>query len=146
MTTGKRKLCKHNLVICEQCVKASDHAKRFADGINAMITFHKPWEIKHHWLAISLQDGSVDSTIYDTREDAMRSMHGNEARYFYMPIGNFLQGLKLLDAEMILMFQRDAYDSGLRVTDTPQNSDPFLPVVAADKYRDLLRKALRSND
>jgi hypothetical protein len=142
---AKRKLCEHNLLICEQCVKASDSAKRFADGVNAMITFHKVWEIKHHWIAINLQDGSVDSTIYETRADAMKHMHGNEARYFYFPIGNFVQGLKLMDAEMILMFQRDAYDSGLRITDTQEGSDPFLPVFAADKYRDLLRNALRSN-
>jgi hypothetical protein len=59
-----------------------------------------------------------------------------------MPIGNFLQGLKVLDAEMILMFQRDAHDAGMRVSD---GKDPILPIEAGDKYRELLMKGLRRN-
>jgi hypothetical protein len=142
-----RKKCAHGNYVCELCVKASDAAKRFSDGVNALLAFTQPWEARNKWVVIGLQDGSVDSTLYDTREDAMAHQHGNEARFFYMPLGNFLQGLKLIDAECILMFQRDAYDAGLRVTDSPDkgNADPFLSVFKGDVYHDLLRKGLRNN-
>lgn len=108
--------CKHGNIICEQCVKVSDAAKRFADGVNAMMTFHKPWEIRYHWIAVKLEDGSVDSTVYDTRGDAIHHQ-SDERLYCYFPIGNFLNGLKAADAELILAIQRHAYDQGFRITD-----------------------------
>jgi hypothetical protein len=110
------KKCKHGNIICEQCVKVSDAAKRFSDGVNAMITFHKPWEIRYHWIAVKLEDGSVDSTVYDTRSDAI-SHQSDERLYCYFPIGNFLNGLKAADAELVLAIQRHAYDAGFRITD-----------------------------
>jgi len=111
-----------------------------------MLTFHQIWEVKDKWIAIGLQDGAVDSTLYDSRQDAMSHMHGNEARFFYFPLGNFATGLKLIDAECVLMFQRDFYDGGARVTDTPGNGDPFLSVFQGDVYHDLLRAGLRRNE
>lgn len=108
--------CKHGNVICEQCIKTSDAAKRFSDGINAMLTFNKAYEIRYHWLAVKLEDGSVDSTIYDTRVDAIKHQ-SDERLYCYFPIGNFLSGLKPADAQLILDLQRHAYDQGFRITD-----------------------------
>lgn len=139
----KREKCPHGNYICEQCVKSSDAAKRFSDGVNGILSFHKIIEISRQWLVIGLQDGSVDSSLFDSREDAIRHQ-SDESRYFYMPVGNFAQGLSLQDAEIILMFQRDAYDAGLRVTDA-QSPDPILPFPAADKYAALLRGGLRWN-
>jgi hypothetical protein len=145
LAANLRERCEHGNIVCEACVKASDAAKRFADGVNAMLTFHKIWEVKSKWLAIALADGAVDSTLYDTRDDATRHQHGNENNFFYFPIGNFAQGLKLIDAECILMFMRDAHDAGLRVTDSQPESTPFLSVFKGDVYHDLLRKGLRTN-
>lgn len=108
--------CKHGNLICQTCVKVSDAAKRFSDGINAIISFHKAWELRYCWMAVKLEDGSVDSTIYDNRADAIR--HQSDERMFcYFPIGNFLNGLKAADAQLILDLQRHAYDQGFRITD-----------------------------
>lgn len=137
---ARRKPCPHGNLVCELCVtQYSDAAKRFSDGINALLTYAKPYELRNKFLAISLRDGSVSSEIFDTREDAVRNYPDF---HFLMPVGNFLQGLKPLDAEMILMFQRDAHDSGMRVSD---GKDAILPIEAGDKYRELLLKGLRRN-
>lgn len=108
--------CKHGNKVCDKCVVVSDAAKRFSDGINAMITFHKAWEIRYCYIAVKLEDGSVDSTIYDTRADAIHHQ-SDERLYCYFPIGNFLSGLTRTDAQLILDIQRHAYDSGIRITD-----------------------------
>lgn len=118
--------CKHGNHICEQCVKVSDAAKRFSDGINAMITFNKAWELRYSWVAVKLQDGSVDSTIYDTRADAI-THQSDERLYCYFPIGNFLNGLKSADAQLILDLQRHAYDQGFRITD--EKTPDLIPTV-----------------
>ena len=120
--------CKHGNVICHEteCLKVSDAAKRFSDGVNAMLTFNKPWEIRYSWLAVKLEDGSVDSSIYDTRSDAI-THQSDERMYCYFPIGNFLNGLKAADAELILLLQRHAYDNGFRITD--EKTPDLIPSV-----------------
>jgi hypothetical protein len=125
--------CKHNNVICEECVKVSDAAKRFSDGINAMLTFNKPWEIRYSWVAIKLQDGSVDSAIYDTRGEAIKHQ-SDERLYCYFPIGNFLNGLKAADAQLLLDIQRHAYDQGFRITDE-KTPDLITPVEQVDMLK-----------
>lgn len=131
--------CKHGNIICEECVKVTDAAKRFSDGVNGLLAFCQPYELRYHWLAVKLQDGSVDSTIYDTRADAIRCQ-SDERLFCYFPIGNFLSGLKAADAQLLLDIQRHAYDQGFRITDEKvPDIIPTVPQVdmmrAFQKYR-----------
>jgi hypothetical protein len=121
--------CKHGNIICQTCVKVSDAAKRFSDGINLIIVAQNPWEIRYAWIAVKLQDGSVDATLYDNRVDAI-THQSDERLYCYFPIGNFANGLTPADAQLILDIQRHAYDSGFRITDekTP-DLIPSIPQV-----------------
>ena len=125
--------CRHGNLICEQCVTPSDSAKRFSDNVNALITFHQPWEIRKHWLAVRLEDGGYDGTIYDTRADAIRHQ-ADERLCCYFPMGNFMNGLSPLDAQLLLDVQRHAYDSGIRVTDE-KDPDAFINNAFADMMR-----------
>jgi hypothetical protein len=140
---ARRKPCEHGNLICELCQQTySDAAKRFADGVNGMLAFHQPWELQAKWLAIGLADGSVNSDIYDTRDQAVKHNPDNS---FVMPIGNFLQGVKYLDAEIMLTFQRDAHEAGLRVNDG-SGKDPILPIDAGDLYRSMIIAGKRMNN
>jgi hypothetical protein len=124
---SRTKVCEHGNIVCEKCASViSDEAKRLADGINGLLAFNQPWEIKGKWIAITLQDGSVDSALYDTRDDAIR--HQSSPQYhFYLPMGNFGGGINHLDAELILQVQRHAYERGFIIVDNsaPQVITPF---------------------
>jgi hypothetical protein len=137
---GKPK-CVHGNVICDLCVVPSDAAKRFADGINALLTFNKPWEIVSKWVAVRLQDGSVDSSLYDTRAEAI-SHQSESAHHFYIPVANFASGISAKMAELMLLAQRHAYDAGIRITDDRQ-PDMFMGTERQDAYQDLLKSALQ---
>lgn len=136
--------CVHGNILCEKCVTPSDAAKRFADGINALLSFNKPWEIARQWVAVNLQDGSVDSSLYDSRADAVRLTEHPDT-CFYFPIGNFGGGVSVMSAEIMLLAQRDAYDAGLRITDG-HDHDLLVSTETGDKYAELLMKGLRRND
>lgn len=141
MSHDRRSLCKHGNLLCEKCNQPSDAAKRFAAGINGLLAFNKPWEIQAKWVAVTLQDGSVDSSLYDTRTEAI-SHQSDSALCFYFPIGNFASGMSPIMGELMLMAQRDAYDSGLRITDERQ-PDMFMGIERSDAYQSLLRAGLR---
>jgi hypothetical protein len=109
-----------------------------------MLSFLKIWEVMDKWVAIGLQDGSVDSSLYDTRIQAASHQHGNESTHFYFRIGTFAQGLKLIDAECLLLAQRDAYDAGMRFTDAMEQQDLLISTERGDIYRDMALKGMRS--
>jgi len=98
-----------------------------------MITFHDAYELRYHWLAIKLEDGSVDSTVYGTRAEAIK-YQSDERLYCYFPIGNFLSGLSPLDAEILLQVQRYAYDQGFRITDE-KTPEIIIPTDFFDKLK-----------
>lgn len=130
MLPGK---CRHNNVICRECASVTDAARRFSDNINALLTFSDPWEIRHAWIAVKLEDGSYDGTIYDNRSDAIKHQ-SDERLCCYFPIGNFANGLTPLDAQLILDLQRHAYDAGFRITDS-QAPDVFPSTSEVDVMR-----------
>jgi hypothetical protein len=92
------------------------------------------------WVAVKLQDGSVDSSLYDTRADAIR--HQSEsALHFYLPIANFASGITPKMAEIMLLAQRHAYENGLRITDE-RTPDMFMDTERQDAYQAILSSAL----
>jgi hypothetical protein len=119
--------CRHGNIICEHCAHVTDAAKRFSDAINLIITVHKAWEIKTAWIAVKLEDGSCNATLYDTRAAAI-THQSDERLYCYFPIGNFMNGLTPLDAQLILTLQRHAYDQGFRITD--EKTPDLIPSVS----------------
>lgn len=56
-----------------------DSAKRFADAYN----LHRAAGTLKGWMAVRYSDGSSDGTVYDTREDAVRTKFPWEDDYFY---------------------------------------------------------------
>jgi hypothetical protein len=125
--------CRHNNILCRECAVVTDSARRFSDNVNALLTFSDAWEIRHSWIAVKLEDGSYDGTIYDTRADAIRHQ-SDERLCCYFPIGNFASGLSALDAQLILDLQRHAYDAGMRITDE-QTPDVFPSIGQVDVMR-----------
>lgn len=60
----------------------SDAAKRLSDAYN----LHKMCGESWGWIAIHLDDGSTDSTVYPTRSDAVSHQHHNEANRGYLEL------------------------------------------------------------
>jgi hypothetical protein len=119
--------CKHGYVICSKCVVITDAAKRMSDYINLMLVA-QPWEvIKTSWLAIRLEDGNCDGTLYDTREDAIKhQLHENLCAYFFMRTA--LGGVPQRDCQIFLDTHRHIYDNGGRL------ADPAAPQVVMSTY------------
>lgn len=114
-TPVKTPLCKHNLRICEKCIVITDAGKRMSDLINGLMTFNKPWEIRHCWVAIRLSDGGFDGNLYATREEAIN--HQLDERFCaYAWMGTFVGSkAKSLDCQIFLEYHRQAYDNGMRL-------------------------------
>jgi hypothetical protein len=125
--------CSHGNILCRECAIVTDAAKRFSGNVNALITFSDPWEIRRSWIAVKLEDGGYDGTIYDSRADAIKHQ-SDERLCCYFPIGNFANGLSELDAQLILDLQRHAYDAGMRITDE-STPDVFPSIGQVDVMR-----------
>ena len=127
----KPKRCRHGQAICPQCIQTSDASKRMADIIKGLVTFTPIWELRTKWLAIRLQDGSYDGTLYDTRENAIR--HQLDERFCaYVCMGTMLSGAKPLDCAIYLEFHRQAYDAGMRLHE-PEAPQLILPTSVYDR-------------
>jgi hypothetical protein len=96
----------------------TDSAKRCADGINLAIAAEGT-EAIGKWLAVKLEDGSVDQTLYDYQSDAVGSMFPYERSYCYLQIPR--QWLTLCEAESYLRFNRMRYDAGMDVMPDPRD-------------------------
>ena len=133
----RRKLCRHGQAICPQCIQIDDAAKRMAGIINSLVVFVPLWELKTKWIAIKLQDGSYDGTLYDTREDAIR--HQLDERFCaYVCMGGMLSGAKVLDCAIYLEVHRQAYDSGMRLHE-PEAPQIIMPVSVYDRITGRVR-------
>jgi hypothetical protein len=125
---------------------ASDSAKRFADIVNGYLAF-VPWdELKDKWLAIRLSDGGHDSTLYDSKLDAV-THQADEFLCVYFSFRNVAGGITPKDAEIYLEFNRKAYDAGFRLPDPDHKHggpDLFMPTSTYDLLvRDFARKNYR---
>jgi hypothetical protein len=127
----QRKLCRHGQAICPECIAIGDAAKRMSNIINALITFTPVWELRTKWLAIRLQDGGYDGTLYDTREDAIR--HQLDERFCaYVCMAGLIQGAKPLDCAIFLEYHRQAYDAGMRLHE-PEAPQLIMPTSLYDR-------------
>ena len=123
--------CRHGTTICPQCINVDDAAKRMSDIINGLVTFTPTWELARKWIAIRLQDGGYDGTLYDSREDAIR--HQTDERFCaYVAMQSMIQGAKPLDCAIYLEFHRQAYDENMRLHE-PQAPQLILPTSVYDR-------------
>ena len=118
MTHHPRKLygqrqatCRHGVVVCSRCVVITDAARRMSDHVNLRVTCTPYDQLVRSWLAIKLADGSSDSTLYDSRQDAINhQLH--ETMCAYLCLRRCVGGLNARDAQIFLNMHRHIYDSG----------------------------------
>lgn len=127
-----QKVCRHGWAVCDICIYISDAARRMSDIINGLLAFHDPFEIRNKWLAIRLNDGGYDGTLYDTREAAIS--HQLDERYCaYICMRSLIKGAKPLDCQIYLDVQRQAYDQGMRFHE-PEAPQTIMPVSQYDAF------------
>lgn len=112
----KNKKCKHGLVICSECVRITDAARRMSDIVNAMITFHGPFEIASKFMSFRLTDGTSDGALYDTKREAVRHV-SNEKYFAFFCFRSAMGGMSPKDAQIFLDVHRHAYDNGGHLAD-----------------------------
>ena len=114
----------------------TDPAKRCADGVNLAIAA-RGTEAIGKWMAVKLEDGSVDQTVYDHQSDAVGAMWPDERAHAYLRIPR--QWMTLCEAESYLRFCRLRYDAGMDVMPDPR--DVQRPGEVRDVIQPLTRTA-----
>ena len=110
--------------------------KRLSDTINEIVTTQNAWDIRHHFLAIRLSDGSWDNNIYDSMSDAKR--HSDAMRCCYVAIGNCLGGMSPKDCAAFLNFHRSARNASMGQKD--DNTVPIMSYLAQKKFSEGVAK------
>lgn len=81
----------------------SDAAKRISDQY-ALHRIGAGYDALGKWFAAALADGRSDGVLYDSRGDAVRHQHHNEAYYLFIPIRP--GPLTVCDAQTLLKCDR----------------------------------------
>jgi hypothetical protein len=113
----------------------TDSAKRCADGVNLAIAA-RGTEVIGKWLAVKLEDGSVEQTVYDYQSDAAGAMWPREREYAYARIPR--QWMTLCEAESYLRFNRLRYEAGMDVMPDPRE------VKRPGNVRDVIKPLTRT--
>jgi len=92
----------------------SDAAKRVADQWN-LHRIGDPYGAIGKWFAVRLDDGTSDSVLYDTKQDAVKHQHHNEQFYAFLKIVPFT--ITPCEAEVYLASARNLYKAGMRMPD-----------------------------
>jgi hypothetical protein len=105
----------------------SDEAKRISDSYNLHASV-----ISNHglWLAVRIQDGIVydamsHETVFDTREDAVRTIGQFSDLYFYIRILG--TGMNCEAAQVMLNYNRNLYSIGARMPAPNPHTMPTIP-------------------
>lgn len=94
-----------------------DYAKRASDIINGYRTWMKWEELQHKWVAIRLEDGGSDGTLYDSLRDAKFHQGIFHQRWAYISYRNLVGGTNPHEMWRHIDFTRMAYDAGMRLPD-----------------------------
>lgn len=87
------------------------------------------------WFAASIQDGTTDNVLYDSKSDAVRHQHHNENRYTYIKIGPF--AMTACSAAVMLKTARWAYESGLRMADPDDRKTGGVELIKRASIEDM---------
>lgn len=111
-----------------------DAANRMRDAVNLQVCAGALGVRARHlrWLAIRLEDGRSDGTVYESRADAVRHTQNKARGWFYVKVGAESMGER--EAIIVLQQARQAFASGIVFAEqdvvTPQLSEllqPFIP-------------------
>ena len=119
----------------------SDAARRAADIINGYVTFMDLDELRQKWIAIKLQDGSHDGTLYDSKRDAVKHQ-SDEFLCAYISFRNIPLGTNAKDMEIFLRHNRNLYDHGFRLPDPDAKSggpDVLITTGQADYWNNVMK-------
>jgi hypothetical protein len=113
----------------------TDSAKRCADGVNQAYA-NLGTNAVGYWMALRLEDGAADRTMYETRRDAVRHQP-DEMRCAYLML-TMQMHMPVCEAEAFLAYHRNAYRAGFRLTDPDHvngGRQNILPRTMADMNR-----------
>lgn len=112
-------------IVCRH-MEIDDAGKRFAE-IVSNIRMSNDWDdIKNSWIAVKLEDGSCDGTVYDTRAEAIKFNTNKANKYFYVALRNAIHGLTAKEATLMLaMVRTQAARGRYHPEDQP---DPIMPL------------------
>jgi len=137
-------LCVHGRKVCYDCVFVTDAAKRAYDIVRSYVHFVDYDTRIGSWVALRLEDGGSDGTLYSSKRDAIR----HQAREFqcaYFSYRGAPEGFaSQKDAAVWLEYHRQAYDAGIRL---PDPDDPgggpelILPTAQEQLYDQFWRLA-----
>jgi hypothetical protein len=128
--------------VCWECQHVTDAGKRAYDIVRSYVHFVPYGERVRSWVAIRLDDGGSDGTLYDSKRDAIRHQ-ANEYMCAYFSYRAAPDGFTSpKDAAVWLAYHRHAYSSGFRL---PDPDDPaggpelIMPTPAEVLYGQLRR-------
>lgn len=109
-------------------VELAEAGKRMADGVALHKRVLTKEEIAaNRFMAISLEDGSVDATIYESRADAIRhtkvNTDANKCAYVLVP----MDWWSAKTCTALLRYWRGCYDHGYRPDTSHQGAGLILP-------------------
>lgn len=110
-------LCRHGRTVCYDCVFVTDAAKRAFDIVRSYVTFVDYDTRIGSWVALRLEDGGHDGTLYPSKRDAIRHQsHEQLCAYFsYRGAPNGFDSAR--DAAAWLAIHRHFYANGGRLVD-----------------------------
>jgi hypothetical protein len=137
-------LCKHGRRVCSDCIAVPDSAKRAYDIVRSYVTFVEYETRVRSWVALRLEDGGSDGTLYDSKRDAIRHQASEQlcAYFSYRGAPNGFGNVR--DAAVWLEFHRHAYSAGMRLVDPDDahgGQDLIMP-TPAESVMDQLRRLL----
>lgn len=128
----------------------SDAAKRFSDTYN----LHRVAGTRRGFIAVALEDGRSNNSVYDDRAQAVGAMFPNDRRYFYCELVQ--PSMTVCQAESLLRYKRimnevegqhtdrDAPGGGLEVIPRLAGEDQEAQIRAVRAGRGFLALGRRS--
>jgi hypothetical protein len=91
--------------------------KRASDHINGLIAFMDWDELRRKWIAFKLADGSPDTTLYDTKQAAIKHQADEFLCAYLLVNGIGPGGTSPRQMAIYIKFNRDLYRRGFRMPD-----------------------------
>lgn len=114
----------------KECIELMECGKRMHGTISQiMVDFH-PWEIRHCWIAFTLQEGKWDGAVYDSLPAAKK--HTDEwthCYYSFLAMG----GISARDCEIFIDFHRQARE--ISGSQKDPNRVPIMSFTGGDIFR-----------
>lgn len=119
----------------------ADAGRRASDIINGHLVAN-PWDdVRDMFIAIKLEDGSSDGTLYESKADAVRHQT-HEQQCAYISFRNLVGGANPKEMAIYLKFNRDAYKAGMRLVDPDNQKAPVRDLLIPTAGYDMMKNRL----